>query len=545
LRIAFLDSAGIWKYTDLNVPVVENLPMIPPFTSYIQVDPKLNELSRIAAKVLPSLTHVDYHAPLGIDGSNIKWGSGVGILLDMKKGLVAVDRSTIITSLGRVYCTFFNSAIIPGKIVYVHPLFNLAFIQLDKEQLFKHPKLPIQSLELSPYPKLQRGDEVFLVSIHPVTHMPRVQKTSVKDFGFFLFSDTNPPKFRTINFEDAITLQNPMQHAQGVIVDSLGRARGLWLVDNGSYIGIGLESGGMVREILTRLQSVENISQSPLIKTIDVELMETYLWKARDLGLSDEWICKIMNGTSGNSSNFSVVNHEEHVQQHHENINGTNISLLSSTAVTNNIPTPSFSSTSSSSPDGTSDADCANTAPAFTGSDRYSVPTVRRVPASNDVTDDSSNLTEGDLILSVNDKVVTRMKDIMSVVDAAECQHVENVNVIVLRDGHEKELTIPMKYLSGKVDVDVVMWAGAILQKPHKPIYFHIKKIPKGIYISLLYSGSPAQRDGLGACYFVTEVVSGLFYFPPFFLYSQFSFRSLFFHHHWKFRVKKKRKQKK
>src|SRR4051794_34992780 len=41
---------------------------------------------------------------------------------------------------------------------------------------------------------------------------------------------------------------------------------------------------------------------------------------------------------------------------------------------------------------------------------------------------------------------------------------------------------------------------------PHRAIQFHTKFVPRGVYTSLLYSGSPAQRDGVTAAWFVTEV---------------------------------------
>jgi hypothetical protein len=41
---------------------------------------------------------------------------------------------------------------------------------------------------------------------------------------------------------------------------------------------------------------------------------------------------------------------------------------------------------------------------------------------------------------------------------------------------------------------------------PHRGILFHAKYTPRGVYTSLLYSGSPAQRDGVSAAWFLTEI---------------------------------------
>src|SRR6187399_1154957 len=72
-------------------------------------------------------------------------------------------------------------------------------------------------------------------------------------------------------------------------------------------------------------------------------------------------------------------------------------------------------------------------------------------------------LKQGDIILSIDDKVVTKFREVeLAVADKRE------VNVMVWRDGEEQLVTLNTAALSGN-DIDrIVMWAGATLQAPHR-----------------------------------------------------------------------------
>jgi S1-C subfamily serine protease len=98
------------------------------------------------------------------------------------------------------------------------------------------------------------------------------------------------------------------------------------------------------------------------------------------------------------------------------------------------------------------------------------------------------------------------MRDLVQVVSSPSDASARPVTLRVLRDGTELEVTVPTSLLSGVFAPEVVQWAGALFQMPHRGILFHAKYIPRGVYTSLLYSGSPAQRDGVSAAWFLTEI---------------------------------------
>ncbi|TPX57811.1 hypothetical protein SpCBS45565_g08141 [Spizellomyces sp. 'palustris'] len=462
------DPAGIWAYTELPTTSKPLLPA-PRTASYVHINAAKNKHSNIANTVMPSLCVVETHSPFGIDGHNSKWSDGVGLVVDHKIGLVLVDRSTVPTSLGRLFVTFANNLVAPAKIVWMHPMHNIVFVRYDTSFLsaqaserrasLPQPPLPVKSIEISPLPAMTSGDEIHLVTINVITHIPRVQTTHVKAKGYFMFGDTSPPKPRTMNWDDAVTLQKPMCEEAGVLVDENGRARGAWLVspESNSYLGVGLEAGSEVRQILDALRQREAARRFdqppseglplPLLRCVDVELTETYFWKARELGLSERWIHRITMARA---------------EELGSDLQDTPAELqpLAETEIGGVV-----------------------------GGDKYTVITVRRIPAISGREDDESKPKEGDLILAADGRPVTSMRGaLMDIVVPTAGQAVEQpspVTLTILREGEEKQLTVPRILLAGAPTVDVVQWGGAIFQMPHR---------------------SPAQRDHLSACWFVVEV---------------------------------------
>ena len=84
-----------------------------------------------AAPVAPSLVFVTFDMPYAISGVTERNYHGTGLIIDAERGLVITDRNTVPVSIGDVRLTFAGTIEIPGKIVYVHPLHNLAVIQYD------------------------------------------------------------------------------------------------------------------------------------------------------------------------------------------------------------------------------------------------------------------------------------------------------------------------------------------------------------------------------------------------------------------------------
>ncbi|MFO0687129.1 MAG: trypsin-like peptidase domain-containing protein [Myxococcota bacterium] len=107
---------------------------------------------------------------------------------------------------------------------------------------------------------------------------------------------------------------------------------------------------------------------------------------------------------------------------------------------------------------------------------------------------------EGDLILSIDGKPVTRMRH-LSRLDRGREAVVE-----VLRDGVVEILEVTPAPMSGDGTTRAVLWAGALLQAPHPVLASQYRIPPGGVYVSRHWFGSPATRYRLEATHRIVEV---------------------------------------
>jgi S1-C subfamily serine protease len=112
----------------------------------------------------------------------------------------------------------------------------------------------------------------------------------------------------------------------------------------------------------------------------------------------------------------------------------------------------------------------------------------------------SQLLRSGDLILDIDGAVVNRFREVERAVQKPQ------VRVTVLRDGTEQTIEVPTVALGGR-DLDrVVVWAGAVLQKPHRALATQRGVEPDGVFVAYFSYGSPATRYQLWAGRRIVEV---------------------------------------
>lgn len=97
-------------------------------------------------------------------------------------------------------------------------------------------------------------------------------------------------------------------------------------------------------------------------------------------------------------------------------------------------------------------------------------------------------LNVGDVILSVNGALVTRMCHMMTVHEQ------DKVDMVILRDGQELNVTVPMSGFSGYETTRVIGWQGALIQQPYKAVLEQVRNVPTGVYVSCTLYGSPASN---------------------------------------------------
>jgi len=109
-------------------------------------------------------------------------------------------------------------------------------------------------------------------------------------------------------------------------------------------------------------------------------------------------------------------------------------------------------------------------------------------------------LKSGDLILDVDGVVVNRFREVERAVQKS------SVRLTVLRAGKEQVMEVPTVVLGGR-DLDrIVVWAGAVLQKPHRALSAQRGIAPEGVFVAYFSYGSPATRYQLWAGRRIVEV---------------------------------------
>ena len=109
-------------------------------------------------------------------------------------------------------------------------------------------------------------------------------------------------------------------------------------------------------------------------------------------------------------------------------------------------------------------------------------------------------LQSGDLLLAVDGVLVQRFREVEHVVQK------EKVNITVFRNGKELTFPVPTVPLYGH-DLDrVVLWAGAVLQAPHRAIAAQRGIAPAGVFVAYFSYGSPATRYQLWAGRRIVEI---------------------------------------
>jgi pro-apoptotic serine protease NMA111 len=115
--------------------------------------------------------------------------------------------------------------------------------------------------------------------------------------------------------------------------------------------------------------------------------------------------------------------------------------------------------------------------------------TIARLVGGSDA---SRRLRQGDLLLAIDGKVMTRFRDVERA--AAD---LKTVQVTVWRGDAERTLEVRTTELNG-IDLDrIVMWAGATLQAPHRAMLAQRGMPAEGVYVGYFAYGSPATRHGL------------------------------------------------
>ena len=127
--------------------------------------------------------------------------------------------------------------------------------------------------------------------------------------------------------------------------------------------------------------------------------------------------------------------------------------------------------------------------------DRHQLFMVRKIDAGN-----VDGLLEGDIILTLNNKLITRVEDLDIMYDNLA------LKAVVVRKQEQLELSVPTVPTSELETDRVVVFCGAVLHRPHHAVRQQISKVHSDIYVSTRLRGSPANMYGLAPTNFIMAV---------------------------------------
>ncbi|KAJ1721055.1 hypothetical protein LPJ53_004385 [Coemansia erecta] len=113
---------------------------------------------------------------------------------------------------------------------------------------------------------------------------------------------------------------------------------------------------------------------------------------------------------------------------------------------------------------------------------------------------DVPTLEVGDIVLSVDGKIVRHMNDLA-------CHYSrDSVDLTIVRNRKELSIQIPTTRLSGKSTDHVVCWSGTFMQKPWTRVLERANRIPSEVFTFSTISGSPVHAELNKGGFFVIAI---------------------------------------
>ena len=273
------DATGLWPCTELP-PAPAAVPPKPARTTFAATG------DARADAIAPSLVYVNFDMPFSVAGITERNYHGTGLLVDAARGLVVVDRNTVPVAPGDVRLTFAGSIEVPGRVEYIHPLHNLAVVSFDPALL---DGTPVRAPKFDTR-ELAAGEAVTVVGLGGDSRL-RSLSTTVSTLD-----DVNFPLSRTLQFRDAnlevVSLVNPPNDFDGVIVGKDGRVRALWssFATEGARDTLQVSRGMPVELALEAAEAARSVHP---IYSLETEFEALPVSAARKRGLTDPWVAKL------------------------------------------------------------------------------------------------------------------------------------------------------------------------------------------------------------------------------------------------------------
>jgi hypothetical protein len=244
-RIAQRDEAisGPWHFE-----YIRNLTLAEPITPRVTSFPSMKSHPEHLRYISHGFAKIHFNARLSIEGNPYSRNTGFMLVLNTQYGIGVSSREVVPHAAGTVDLIF-GSVQIPGKVIFLHPTYNLVFLRYNPE-LLGSTRVIAGKLASD---TLTEGQFVNFIGIDGSSKI-RISNCQISDISpksSKIFSDlslninsttivtkTTYPHFRDTNFE-AIELDSVLagQCPFGVLANEVGDVVGLWLEFLGSSDG--------------------------------------------------------------------------------------------------------------------------------------------------------------------------------------------------------------------------------------------------------------------------------------------------------------------
>ena len=237
-------------------------------------------------RLAPSLVMVNFDMPYSVSGVTEKNYHGTGVVVDAVRGLVAIDRNTVPLAMGDVRITFAGTVEVPGKVVFIHPLHNMAVVSYDPKSI---GDTPVRAANLLTK-QLGPGDDVWVVGQRSDSKILS-QKTQISSVDVLAFPLSRTLRFRDSNLE-AISLINPPGDYDGVLADEKGDVVALWSsFAFESQRELEQVNRGIPAELVSEMIGV--VADHRPLYSFEAEFNVQSLAGARALGLPADWVRRL------------------------------------------------------------------------------------------------------------------------------------------------------------------------------------------------------------------------------------------------------------
>jgi S1-C subfamily serine protease len=185
----------------------------------VAIEPGPGRLGRRLAPAIVSIRFQIPHPTSGLKDFNFR---GAGVVVDAAKGLVLTDRDTVPVNLGDLEISFGGLLRVPGRVVYLDPVHNVAVVQYDPRSI---GSTRVVEIPVDPRP-MHDGDRLYQIGVNGEARIVGT-RTRIAEVEPVLTGIAGTPRYRDHNVE-GWSLDTSKETVGGALVDCRGHLRALW-----------------------------------------------------------------------------------------------------------------------------------------------------------------------------------------------------------------------------------------------------------------------------------------------------------------------------